>query len=368
MIGSLIAGGRSASRIGCRFAPRAALAAALIAAALAACSPAADEASRAQLAAMHPAPAPLPDPALTPAALRTTDAQLLPLRRWLPQGEQPRAVILALHGFNDYSNAFDASARIWAMRGIATYAYDQRGFGAAPRRGLWPGSEALAIDAVTAATLLRARYPGVPLYLLGESMGGAVAALAASGEAGIRPAPVDGVILSAPAVWARESMQFVPRVALWVGVRLFPGWVLTGESLHILASDNIPMLIALGRDPMVIKGARIDTVHGLVDLMDRTMAAAPHIEQPLFVLYGAHDALIPIDPVRRFVAGLPADRVAQDRFAFYPQGYHMLLRDLEGPRVAADVASWVLDRAAALPSHADLAGASRPWPPLPAGG
>jgi acylglycerol lipase len=306
-------------------------------------------------------------PALTATAFRTTDARTLPLRKWLPDGE-PKAVILALHGFNDYSNAFDAPARVWAARGIATYAYDQRGFGGAPGRGLWAGSEALATDAVTAATLLRARYPGKPLYLLGESMGGAVAALAASGETGIRPALVDGVILSGPAVWTRQSMQVLPRVALWAGVRMFPGWILTGESLHILASDNIPMLIALGRDPMVIKGARVDTIHGLVDLMDRTIDAAPHLTQPLFVLYGAHDAVIPSDPVRAFVAKLPPGRVAEDRFAFYPQGYHMLLRDLEGPRVAADVAAWALDRGAALPSHADIAGADRPWPPLPAGG
>jgi hypothetical protein len=46
----------------------------------------------------------------------------------------------------------------------------------------------------------------------------------------------------------------------------------------------------------------------------------------------------------------------------------MLLRDLEGPRVAADVAAWALDRAAALPSRADAIGAARPWPPVPAGG
>ena len=51
-----------------------------------------------------------------------------------------RAVILALHGFNDYSNAFEGPGEVWAGHGIATYAYDQRGFGAAPERGLWPGT------------------------------------------------------------------------------------------------------------------------------------------------------------------------------------------------------------------------------------
>jgi alpha-beta hydrolase superfamily lysophospholipase len=339
----------------------------VLAAVLASCAPVSDETPGFQVASMQPVQTPLPHPAITEIAFTTTDAQALPLRKWLPQGE-PRAVILALHGFNDYSNAFDAPAKIWAARGIATYAYDQRGFGGAPGRTLWAGSAALATDAVTAATMLRAMYPGKPIYLLGESMGGAVAILAATGATGIRPAPVDGVILSAPAVWTRESMQFAPRLALWAGVRMFPGWVLTGESLHILASDNIPMLIALGKDPMVIKGARVDAIYGLVDLMDRTIEAAPKLDAPLFLLYGAHDAVIPSDPVREFVAQLPPNDAARDRFAYYQNGYHMLLRDLEGPRVASDVAAWVLDRAAALPSHADAIGASRPWPPIATGG
>ena len=340
---------------------------ALLLAMLCACAPGGPDAPGVQLAAMQPVPVRLPHPALNGTAFTTTDGETLPLRRWLPAG-RPKAVILALHGFNDYSNAFDAPAREWARRGIATYAYDQRGFGGAPGRGFWPGSAALATDAVTAATLLRAQYPLTPLYLLGESMGGAVATLAASGATGIRPAAVDGVILSGPAVWTRESMEFLPRLALWAGVRLFPSAVFTGESLHILASDNIPMLIALGRDPMVIKGARVDTIYGLVDLMDRTIKAAPRLTRPLLLMYGAHDAVIPADPMRSFAAALPPGDAGRDRLAYYRNGYHMLLRDREGKTVAADVAGWILDRAAPLPSGADADGQDRPWPPAAAGG
>ncbi|HTW51542.1 MAG TPA: lysophospholipase [Stellaceae bacterium] len=345
------------------------VACAVLAAALAACAPNGPDAPGQQVAAIAMVPPQLPPPTLQDAVFTTTDDKILPLRRWLPNsGAAPRAVILALHGFNDYSNAFDAPAKEWAKHGIATYAYDQRGFGGAPGRGFWPGSRTLTTDAVTAATLLRAKYLHTPLYLLGESMGGAVAILAATGATGIHPAAVDGVILSAPAVWTRESMQFLPRLALWAGVRLFPGWVLTGESLHILASDNIPMLIALSRDPMVIKGTRIDTIYGLVDLMDRTIEAAPRLTAPLLMMYGAHDAVIPADPVRTFVAALPPQDATRERFAYYRKGYHMLMRDLEGKAVADDVASWVLDRPAALPSRADAIDTERPWPPIAAGG
>ena len=86
--------------------------------------------------------------------------------------------MLGLHGFGDYRKAWDEPAEIWAKDGITTYAYDQRGFGASPTRGRWPGTEALVDDAKT-MTLLRGKYPGVPLYIAGESMGGAVALVAA---------------------------------------------------------------------------------------------------------------------------------------------------------------------------------------------
>ena len=92
---------------------------------------------------------------------------------WLPKGE-PKAVILGVHGFNDYSNAFAMPAEWWAKHGIATYAYDQRGFGAAPDHGYWPGTATLVSDLRTAARTIKARHPHVPLWLVGDSMGGAV--------------------------------------------------------------------------------------------------------------------------------------------------------------------------------------------------
>jgi acylglycerol lipase len=310
-----------------------------------------DEARLAGIGTVRAAPEPSPVPRFSGTDFVTADGWVLPLRKWLPRGT-PGALILALHGFNDYSHAFEGPAEIWARRGIATYAYDQRGFGAAPERGLWPGRAALAADAATAAQILRRTYPRVPLYLLGESMGGAVAVVAMTGESGT-PAPgVDGIILSAPAVWGRATMDLLPRLALWAGVRLMPELTLTGRGLKVKPSDNIEMLRALSRDPLVIKATRVDTIYGLVDLMDAALDSAPLLDVPMLVMYGAKDELVPRAPIQRFVGSLPAECRQRARLAWYEDGYHMLLRDLEGPLVSADVASWVLDPAAPLPSGA----------------
>jgi alpha-beta hydrolase superfamily lysophospholipase len=373
----VVSGRRTAPRRRCW--PAALLAPLLL---LTTCGPAADS----EIGFAGPAP-PRPAPEAAAAVARFTDSDFiaddgarLPLRKWLPRG-RVTAVILALHGFGDYRNGFAAPAALWAKLGIATYAFDQRGFGGAPGRGLWPGEGRLAVDAITASRILRLTYPGRPLYLLGESMGGAVAILAMTGLAatgamsGVVPGPAgmpraeaDGVILSAPAVWSRSTMGLLPRLALFVGDRLFPATILTGSGLHIVASDNLPMLRALARDPMVLKGARIDMVYGLVNLMDDALAAAPRLNAPTLLLYGAHDQIIPRLPIAQFVAQLPPEPGGRRRLAYYPHGYHLLLRDLDGAAVADDVASWILDRRAPLPSNADAdAAAAARWPPPHAG-
>ena len=103
-------------------------------------------------------------------------------------------------------------------------------------------------------------------------------------------------------MWGRATMELLPRLALWAGVRLMPGLTLTGRGLKIKPSDNIEMLRALSRDPLVIKATRVDTIYGLVDLMDAALASAPLLDAPMLVMYGAKDEIVPQAPIRRFVA------------------------------------------------------------------
>jgi alpha-beta hydrolase superfamily lysophospholipase len=199
--------------------------------------------------------------------------------------------------------------------------------------------------------LLRERYPGVPLFVMGESMGAAVAVLAANRGG---PGAADGFILLAPAVWGRSTMNVFERMGLWVA-DLFPGveWSPRALPVTIRPSDNVAMLRELFNDPLVIKTARSDTLNGLVDLMGAALDAAPRFTAPALILYGEQDAVVPRTPVARFVAALPHDAAERQRVALYPAGYHLLLRDLEGPMVTADVLAWIENSRAPLPSGAD---------------
>lgn len=280
-------------------------------------------------------------PALAGERYLTADGLKLKVKQHAAR--DPRAVIVALHGFNDYRAAFDDAGEWWSDNNITVYAYDQRGFGNAPRRGIWPGDEPLIADARTMVALVRDHHRGLPVYLLGVSMGGAVALAAAAGEP---PLAADGIILVAPAVWGWSNLNPIYRGALWLAAHTVPGNKMTGQGLGIVASDNLAMLRALGSDPLVIKQTRTDAVYGLVGLMERAYRSAGHVKLPGLLLYGARDELIPKAPVDRVAAQLPPPR----RVAIYADGYHMLLRDLQAETVWRDIAAWVLDPDAPLPS------------------
>jgi alpha-beta hydrolase superfamily lysophospholipase len=277
-------------------------------------------------------------PVLTAENFEMADGARLHYRRWTPDSGEPKAVILALHGFNDHSRSWELPAETWAKAGIATYAYDQRGFGRAPNPGIWPGTEALIDDLREAIGALRARHPQAPIFVAGESMGGAaiMAAHARGALAGVR-----GAILGAPAVRGRETLSAWSRFWLWTLAHAIPGFAPTVEGIPIRPSDNIPMLRELGRDPLFIKRTRVDALYGLVDLMDAAFAAADGFDFPALFLIGANDNLVPGNPMRAMLEKLPP---AERRVEIYPGGYHMLFRDLARARVHDDVARWVLAR------------------------
>jgi len=266
------------------------------------------------------------------------DGYVLPLSVWKPQGEI-RAVVLALHGMNDYRHAFADVGVHLAASGIATYAYDQRGFGETAWRGMWAGTGRMVLDMETMAALLHARYPAVPLYLLGDSMGGAVLLASLSHNPG--PQDVSGMVLVAPAVWGRDTMNPFQRWLLWLGAHTLPALELTGEGLHIQASDNIEMLRALGRDPLVIKKTRIDTISGLAELMDEAAANVPKLRGKVLIQIGAHDEVIPKRPTCKMLEKLAGSAEQRSRVVLYPEGYHLLTRDLRADIVLRDITRWI---------------------------
>jgi len=294
-------------------------------------------------------------PRLESHAFVSFDGARLGLTRWDAAGGSPWAVIDGVHGMNDYANAFHLAAADWARRGITTLAYDQRGFGRSPDRGLWAPAALSTEDLRTIVALARARYPGAIIAVAGESLGGAVAIEAFASN---RPPAADRLILLSPAVWGWSSQPVTYSAALWLADHVAPGWVVTPPrwvTSKIYPTDNMDEMITMGRDLLMVWGARADALYGLVGTMQTAWSETGEIRAPTLYLYGAHDEIIPKRAAFEAASRLPAG----DRTAYYAAGWHLLMRDHQAANVWGDVAAFLRDPAASLPSGA---------PPIPAPG
>jgi len=179
--------------------------------------------------------------------------------------------------------------------------------------------------------------------------------VAAEAFASDRPPAADRLILLSPAVWGWREQPLPNKTLLWFAANFTAGKIYEPPrwlTSKIKPTDNRDELIAMGHDPLMIWGARSDTLYGLVSTMDHAADEIGQIRVPVLYLHGVHDQIIPEKAARRAAGQLkPSDRSAN-----YARGYHLLMRDRQGPAVWADVAAWLRDPKAPLPSGA---------PPIP---
>jgi alpha-beta hydrolase superfamily lysophospholipase len=274
-------------------------------------------------------------PLITTGYFHLPDGATLPYRSFPADGPS-HAVILALHGYDDSPDGFKLLAAYMAPRGVTIVAPDQSGFGAAPNRGHWPGTATLVNEARDMATIVHAHYPDQPLYIMGESMGAAVAILLATEP---DPPPAAGYIMSSPAVWGGPALPAIARVTLDIADATVPAKRLTGRSVAVHATDNPQAVHDLGYDPLTILAPRVDSIAGLVALMGAAQAACAHLTAHSLILYGGHDELIPPDAMRLCGNALP--RNGDVTFDYYPRDYHLMERDLERAKPDGDILGFI---------------------------
>ncbi|MEJ1970347.1 MAG: alpha/beta fold hydrolase [Rhizomicrobium sp.] len=190
-----------------------------------------------------------------------SDGADIPYRLW--PAAAPRALVVLLHGATDYSGAFDEIGPAFAARGLSALAIDQRGFGATATRGKWGGKDRMIRDAAEAVIYLRKRFgDALPVFLVGESMGAALAVhvAARAPELGLA-----GVVLAAPGaisgLWRRLFGSALTRVLRFfmprsgIVIERISAWEFTpGAAIRLLS------------DPMVLRRVRPATLFGLFEL------------------------------------------------------------------------------------------------------
>jgi alpha-beta hydrolase superfamily lysophospholipase len=253
---------------------------------------------------------------------------------WLPE-IAPTAVIVLAHGLGEHSGRYAALAAELVQREYAVYALDHRGHGRSP------GSRAnidrfphLVSDFCAFAGRCARQHPGTPVYLLGHSMGGAVAfASALRLQDSLR-----GLVLSAPALAGGEGVSRLQELI----VRLLSSVAPNTGALTLPAS-------AVSRDPAVVHAYETDplvhhksipsrTLVELLDAMRGFPAIAPQLRLPTLILHGTADSLVPLAATRPLYQAFGSrERVLK----LYQGLYHEVFNEPERAQVVADLLQWL---------------------------
>jgi len=268
--------------------------------------------------------------------------QVLPLRTWASPAP-PKGIVIGVHGFNDYSAAFEPLAqKLVPSLQVTFYAYDHRSFGANPGRGHWPGSRALVQDLIEVVHSIKQMHPTLPITLVGESMGAALVHMAIAQAS---HALADQVVLQAPAVWGLRHMPWFMATTLSHLNTFAPQLKLSNfgaRTLGIRPTNDKQVIQQLHSDNLFIKATTVNSLHGVAQLMDQAFDTPLASQTPTLVLYGLEDKIIPHYAMCQWLQHqqrLNPNPLAQ--FYIYPQGWHMLTRQTQAEQVIQDIHQWL---------------------------
>ncbi len=266
----------------------------------------------------------------------TADGVELPLYRW-PTASAPRATVALVHGLAEHAGRYAALAQRLNDAGIELVAIDLRGHGRAPGRRAWVERFDDYLHDADALVGVASRS-SAPLFLMGHSMGGAIAALYAVERADARARPFAGLILSSPALAPGRD---VPRWMLSLSQvisRVWPGFPALKIDAALLSRD--PAVVAENiADPLVHHGAvPARTGAELLLAMARIERGRDALRVPLLVYHGTEDKLTEPDGSRAFGAhaGSP-----DKTLTLYEKSYHETMNDLDRDRVIDALIAWI---------------------------
>jgi acylglycerol lipase len=275
------------------------------------------------------------------SVLRTPDGATLPLHVWRTNAGVPRAAIALLHGLAEHAGRYAAFAAAMNAAGIDVYAIDLRGHGRASGKRAWITRFDEYLDdaqALIAHVGAACAGPGTPLFLMGHSMGGAIAALYAIERAPQSGVPLAGLLLSSPALAPGRDV---------------PSWMIAASRVISAIWPSFPAMkidaALLARDTRVVEANRADPLvhHGpipartgaeLLGAMQRIEQGRASLRLPVLIWHGTEDKLTEPDGSRAFGAhvGSP-DRT----LTLYEGSYHETLNDLDRERVIGALLGWI---------------------------
>ena len=256
---------------------------------------------------------------------------------WYPSGRSPQAIVVQLHGLGGHSGLHMPLVSALTAAGYAVYAPDMRGHGRSQgQRGYINCWAEFRGDIQRFLVQVRSREPHVPLFLLGHSLGAAMALDFLL----CQPDGVRGAIVCTPALGEVKASP----IRIFLGQilsRIWPRFSLETGFDPSLASRDRAVVAAYDLDPLRHKQATARLVTEYFDTIARIHARACDWQLPLLVLIGGADGVVAPAGGRHFfeLVTFP-DKTLHE----YPDAYHDLFNDFDALQAIADIEAWLGER------------------------
>lgn len=267
-----------------------------------------------------------------------SDGDNIAVQDWpLAQGRTLRGVVILVHGLGEHAGRYDHVARRLNEWGFAVRGYDQYGHGeSGGSRGGLPDDKRLLSDLADILDSTRVRMnKGTPLILMGHSMGGLVAGRFVS----LNVRPVEGLVMSSPALDA--GLNALQKLLVAVLPKVVP-------NLQVSNGLNVDYI---SHDPAVVHAYQLDKlVHDRVSARlarfiaeagPETLACAPLWKLPTLLMYAGSDKLVSPQGSRAFAAAAPTQFVTTRCFDAM---YHEIFNELDAEPVFDTLKTWLDNR------------------------
>ena len=284
-----------------------------------------------------------------PPVWTASDGHEIMYRTWGPGDAEPRAIVIAVPGWNATAGDIEPLARYLALRGIRVYSSGVRGqhgdltAKSHHAKGDINDGRLWTRDFCEFAAWVRHRYPRTPVFYYGQSMG-ALTVLTAAEAPGC--GPLRGVILHSPAVGLMYSplpvRSFIGMMRGLYGDRLlFDISLIPGDKPALTSDPRFDMIWGLSRD-RVRPGFTWRFLDEAFKLGARARVAATQLQAPVLVLTGDQDPIgtagVGQHGFSILMKSIPSTNKERDRF---PDGYHDMIHDKNAPQALADVGAWM---------------------------
>jgi alpha-beta hydrolase superfamily lysophospholipase len=254
----------------------------------------------------------------------------------------PRAVILAIHGGMAHGGDYVTPALYFRQHGIATVAYDLCGHQDARRVDI-PSFHVFLDDSVRFLAWVKQQYPGLPVYVMGHSMGALIATHLGLGHFA-DDADIKGFILSSP--YYVNAIKVSPVLLALAGV--------LGALAPCMKVPLAPLTDLLTHDDAItarhhaderdgIRATEITVRFGnaLTAAQQGLAARLPAWTHPVFAVLAGDDKLADADAAEATLRSITPALLTYQR---HPQNYHENFNELNREQIFADILSWMAQR------------------------